>query len=144
MFNCEIPTLLRRLELHEELNSTTSSRDLSASTDLSSDTMSESEDPDEDEQEQVHEEITDETCSKEEEEPLYKGSKISKVLSFVLIVSFVLKHNLSNSAWTDLLRLLTALLGEPCKKSFQSVYKMKSFRGAVAEQGEGRIFSRSV
>ena len=112
----------------EELNSTTSSRDLSASTDLSSDTMSESEDTDEDEQEQVHEEITDETnCSNEEEEPLYKGSKISKVLSFVLIVSFVLKHNLSNSAWADLLRLLTALLGEPCKKSFQSVYKMKSF-----------------
>ena len=47
----------------EELNSTTSSCDLSASTDLSSDTMSESEDTDEDEQEQVHEEITDETCS---------------------------------------------------------------------------------
>ena len=105
----------------EELNSTTSSRDLSASTYLSSDSMSESEDTDEDEQEQANEQRTDETCSNEEEEPLYKGSKISKVLSFVLIVSFVLKHNLSNSAWADLLHLLTALLGEWCKKSLQSV-----------------------
>ena len=111
----------------EELNSTTSSRDLSASTYLSSDSMSESEDTDADEQEQVNEQRTDETCSNEEEDPLYKGSKISNVFSFVLIVPFVLKHNLSNSAWADLLRLLTALLGERCKKSLQSVHKVKSF-----------------
>ena len=53
--------------------------------------------------------------------------KISKVLSFVLILAFVLKHNLSKAAWTDLLRLLAALLGEWCKKAFQSVYKMQQF-----------------
>jgi len=67
----------------EELNSPTSSCDFSASTDLSSDTMSESEDTDEDEQKQVNQKITDETCSNEEEEPLYKRSNISKVLSLV-------------------------------------------------------------
>ena len=33
--------------------------------------------------------------------------------------------NLSKAAWADLLNLLTVLLGERCKKTFQSVYKMK-------------------
>ena len=65
--------------------------------------------------------------SQPQEEPLYQGSKISKILSFVLIVSFVLKHNLSKAAWADLLRLLTALLGEWCRRTFQSVYRMKLF-----------------
>ena len=65
--------------------------------------------------------------SQPQEEPLYQGSKISKILSFVLIVSFVLKHNLSKAAWADLLRLLTALLGERCQRTFQSVYRMKLF-----------------
>lgn len=64
----------------------------------------------------------------DDEDPLYEGSKISKVLYYVLIVTFVLKHNLSKSAWADLLRLLAIVLGEKCKKTvFQSVYKMKLF-----------------
>lgn len=108
----------------DEPNATSSSDDLSALT--SSDSMSESEGTEEDKQEPVCEE-ENETGSTEKEEPLYEGSKISKVLSFVLIVAFVLKHNLSKAAWADLLRLLTALLGEQCKKTFQSVYKMKLF-----------------
>ena len=62
--------------------------------------------------------------STETEEPLYEGSKILKVLLFVLIVSFVLKHNLSKAAWADL-RLLSTLLWERCKKTFHSVYKTK-------------------
>ena len=62
-----------------------------------------------------------------QEEPLYQGSKISKILSFVLIVSFVLKHYLSKAAWADLLRLLTALLGERYRRTFQPVYRMKVF-----------------
>lgn len=110
----------------DELNIESSSDDLSTS--ASSDSMSESESSDEPDEEQIHgERIADDTASTEEEEPLYEGSKISKVLSFVLIVAFVLKHNLSKAAWADLLRLLAALLGEQCKKSFQSVYKMKLF-----------------
>ena len=70
-------------------------------------------------------EIETMTTLPDEEKPLYQGSTISKILSCVLIVSFVLKHNLSKAAWTDLLRLLTALLGDRCRQSFQSVYKMK-------------------
>ena len=45
----------------------------------------------------------------------------------VLMVSFVLKHNLSKAAWADLLQLLTALFGEQCKKTFHSVYELKLF-----------------
>lgn len=66
-----------------------------------------------------------ETTLPDEDKPLYHGSTISKILSCVLIVSFVLKHNLSETAWTDLLRLLTVLLGDRCRQTFQSVYKMK-------------------
>ncbi|XP_068723344.1 uncharacterized protein [Montipora capricornis] len=65
------------------------------------------------------------TTLPDEEKPLFQGSTISKILSCVLIVSFVLKHNLSKAAWADLLRLLTALLGDRCRQTFQSVYKMK-------------------
>ena len=91
----------------------------------SAESLSEGEDSEEGEQQQEQEEY--ETDNNEKEEMLYKGRKISKVLSFVLIVAFVLKHNLSKAAWADLLHLLTALLGERCKKTFQSVYKMKLF-----------------
>ena len=83
---------------------------------------SESEDFEESQGVNLHQEL--EISQSQEEEPLYRGSKISKILSFVLIVSFVLKHNLSKAAWADLLRLLTALLGEQCRRTFQSVYKM--------------------
>ena len=65
------------------------------------------------------------TALRDEEMPLYQGSAISKILSCVLVVSFVLKHNLSAAAWADLLRLLTAFLGDRCRQTFQSVYKMK-------------------
>ena len=65
------------------------------------------------------------TTLPDEEKPLFQGSTISKILSCVLIVSFVSKHNLSKAAWADLLRLLTALLGDRCRQTFQSVYKMK-------------------
>lgn len=61
------------------------------------------------------------------ETPLYKGSTLSRLFAFVLIVSFVLKHNLSKAAWADLLRLLSVLLGKQCEKVFQSVYKMKLY-----------------
>ena len=81
--------------------------------------LSDGEDSEECEQQQEQEE--NETDNNEKEEMLYKGSKISKVLSFVLIVAFVLKQNLSKAAWADLLHLLTALRGERCKKTFQSV-----------------------
>ena len=100
----------------------TSSDELSAST--SSESDSEITDDENEGEQHVQIDSESETVSTEpKEEPLYEGSKISKVLAFVLIVSFVLKHNLSKAAWTDLLRLLTALLGEQCKKTFQSVYK---------------------
>lgn len=75
-----------------ELSTTSSSDDLGASS--SSDNMSESEDTDEDEHHQVQVENENETVSMEKEEPLYEGSTISKVLVFVLIVAYVLKHNL--------------------------------------------------
>ena len=108
----------------DEVNTTSSSDDLLTS--ASSESMSEIESSEEDLQQQVQEENeAAASTSSETEEPLYEGSKISKVLSFVLIVSFVLKHNLSKAAWADLLNLLTVLLGEQCKKTFQSVYKMK-------------------
>ena len=86
---------------------------------------SESEDFEESQEVNLHQEL--EILQSQEEELLYRGSKILKILSFVLIVSFVLKHNLSKAAWADLLRLLTALLGEQCRRTFQSVYKMKLF-----------------
>lgn len=65
------------------------------------------------------------TALRDEEMPLYQGSAISKILSCVLVVSFVLKHNLSAAALADLLRLLTTFLGDQCRQTFQSVYKMK-------------------
>lgn len=77
------------------------------------------------EPEEMFHERENETTLPDEEKPLYQGSTISKILSCVLIVSFVLKHNLSKAAWADLLRLFTALLGDRCKQTFQSVYKMK-------------------
>ena len=79
-------------------DSTSLTDDLSGSAN-SSDSISESEGAtyDENEGQQVPIEWENGT-----EEPLYEGSKIFKVLSFVLIVAFVLKHNLSKAAWTDL------------------------------------------
>ena len=44
-----------------------------------------------------------EISQSQEEQLLNRGSKISKIMSFVLIVSFVLKDNLSKAAWADLL-----------------------------------------
>ena len=60
------------------------------------------------------------------EEPLYKGSEIGIKLAYVLIVAFVLEHNLAKNAWTNLLRLICILLpkGHNC---VSSVYKMKQF-----------------
>ena len=106
----------------DELNMTSSSDDLVTS--ASDESMSEIESSEEDLQHQIQEENEASASIRETEEPLYEGSKISKVLSFVLIVSFVLKHNLSEAAWADL-NLKTVLLGERCKKTFQSLYKMK-------------------
>lgn len=109
--------------------STTSSSgeesDIESSSD-SEDSVSETESEQWDnEPEEMVPERENETTLPEEEKPLYQGSTILKILSCVLIVSFVLKHNLSKAAWADLLRLLTALLGDRCRQTFQSVYKMK-------------------
>lgn len=105
--------------------STDESEESSSFSEGDSSPSSESEDLEESEEVNLQQEK--ETSQSQEEEPLYQGSKISKILSFVLIVSFVLKHNLSKAAWADLLRLLTALLGEWCRRTFQSVYRMKLF-----------------
>ena len=108
--------------------STTSSMDDSdESSSLTDDGSSQSESEDYNEPEETDPPLESETAQPSEEEPLYEGSKISKILSLELIISFVLKHNLTKAAWADLLRLLTALLGERCKQTFQSVYKMKLF-----------------
>ena len=104
---------------------TNESEESSLLTEGDSSRPSESEDFEESQGVNLHQEL--EISQSQEEELLYRGSKISKILSFVLIVSFVLKHNLSKAAWADLLRLLTALLGEQCRRTFQSVYKMKLF-----------------
>ena len=61
------------------------------------------------------------------DEPLYEGSSVSKILAYVLIVSFVLKHNLSKVAWQDLLRVIAVLLGNRCGEVMKSVYKMMLF-----------------
>ena len=61
------------------------------------------------------------------DEPLYEGSSVSQILAYVLIVSFVLKHNLSKVAWQDLLRVIAVLLGNRCGEVMKSVYKMKLF-----------------
>ena len=100
--------------------STDESEESSSFSEGDSSPSSESEDLEESEEVNLQQE--NETSQSQEEEPLYQGSKISKILSFVLIVSFVLKHNLSKAARADLLRLLTALLGERCRRTFQSVY----------------------
>lgn len=107
------------------LDTTSSTVETDESSSLSEDGTSQSESEDYEEPENPQQE--NETTQSDKEEPLYEGSKISKILSFVLIVSFVLKHNLSKAAWADLLRLLTALLGDQCRKTFQSVYRMKLF-----------------
>ena len=120
-----------RLDYFEDdelaISTTSSMDDSDESSSLSHDGSSQSESEDYNEPEETDPPHESETAQPSEEEPLYEGSKISKILSFVLIVSFVLKHNLTNAAWADLLRLLTALLGERCKQTFQSVYKMKLF-----------------
>lgn len=102
--------------------SSSDSEDSVYSEDSASETESEQWDNEPDE---MVSERENETTLPDEEKPLYQGSTISKILSCVLIVSFVLKHNLSKTAWTDLLRLLTVLLGDRCRQTFQSVYKMK-------------------
>ena len=61
------------------------------------------------------------------DEPLYEASSVSKILAYVLIVSFVLKYNLSKVAWQDLLRVIAVLLGNRCGEVMKSVYKMKLF-----------------
>ena len=106
----------------DELNVTSSSDDLVTS--ASDESMGEIESSEEDLRHQIQEENEASASIRETEQPIYEGTKISKVLSFVLIVSFVLKHNLSKAAWADL-NLKTVLLGERCKKTFQSLYKMK-------------------
>ena len=97
--------------------STTSSSGEQSDIELSSDSedsVSETESEQSDnEPEEMVPERENETTLPDEEKPLYKGSTISKILSCVLIVSFVLKYNLSKAAWADLLRLLAALLGGP-------------------------------
>ena len=65
--------------------------------------------------------------SEQNDEPLYEGSSVSKILAYVLIVSFVLKHNLSKVAWQYLLRVIAVLLGNHCGEVMKSVYKMKLF-----------------
>ena len=94
----------------DEVNMRSSSDDLVTS--ASDESMSKIESSEEDLQQQIQEENEASESIREREEPLYEGSKISKVLSFTVIVSFVLKHNLSKAAWADLLNLLTVLLGE--------------------------------
>lgn len=69
----------------------------------------------------------DDLSSKQNDEPLYDGSSVSKIFAYVLIVSFVLKHNLSKIAWQDLLRVIAVLLGDHCGEVMKSVYKMKLF-----------------
>ena len=85
------------------LAATFSTDDSEESSSLSEgDSSRSSESEDFEESEEVNLQQENET-SQSQEEPLYQGSKISKILSFVLIVSFVLKHNLSKAAWADLL-----------------------------------------
>lgn len=69
----------------------------------------------------------DDLSSEQNDEPLYDGSSVSKIFAYVLIVSFVLKHNLSKIAWQDLLRVIAVLLGDHCGKVMKSVYKMELF-----------------
>lgn len=59
--------------------------------------------------------------------PLYDGSMISRLFACVLVVSFVLQHNLSKAAWADLIRLLSVLIGKQFEEVFRSVYKMKLY-----------------
>ena len=78
------------------------------------------------------------TALRDEEMPLYQGSATSTILSCMLVVSFVLKHNLSAAAWADLLHLRTALLGNRFKQTFQSVYKMKLIMKEYFGQGTNK------
>ena len=123
-----------------ELSTTSSSDDLGSSS--LSDNMSESKDTDEDEQQQVQVENENETVPVEKEEPLYEGSKISKVCSYCCICS--------QAAWADLLRLLTALFGERCKKTADlparaALMNMKQYNGKCARhlcKSEGTAFGQ--
>ena len=66
----------------------------------------------------------DDLSSEQNDKPLYEGSSISKILAYMLIVSFVLKHNLSKVAWQDLLHVIAVLLGDRCGEVMKSVYKI--------------------
>ena len=100
----------------DECYMTSSSDDLVTS--ASDKSMSEIESSEPDLQQQIQEENETSASIRETEEPLYEGSKISKVLSFALIYSFVLQHNLSKAAWADLLNLLIFSLGSDARKLF--------------------------
>lgn len=80
------------------MNTTSSMDDSDESSSLSQDSSSQSESEDYNEPEETGPPLERETAQPSEEEQLYQGSKISKILSFVLIVSFVLKHNLTKAA----------------------------------------------
>ena len=70
------------------INTTSSMDDSDESSSLSQDGSSQSESEDYNEPEETGPPLARETAQPSEEEPLYQGSKISKILSFVLIASF--------------------------------------------------------
>ena len=124
--NCEFGTnACNEGSLHHGSEDDDTTLDATLSTDESEESSSlsegdssrSSESEDFEESEEVNLQQENET-SQSQEEPLYQGSKISKILSFVLIVSFVLKHNLSKAAWADLLRLLTVPSRRAVSKNF--------------------------
>ena len=92
---CNEGTSFHNFEDDDPTLDTTSLTDESdESSSFSEGDSSQSSDSEDVDPEQANLQQENETSQSQEEEILYQGSKISKILSFVLIVSFVLKQNL--------------------------------------------------
>ena len=81
-----------------------------------------------------------------QKEELYPGGSITLMLASVLIITFVYKHNLSKSAWGDLLKLISAIIPN-CKNTIKSVHTMKSFIASLfnsTDAVEKKYFSRCL
>lgn len=64
----------------------------------------------------------------DEKEPLYPGGNVTKAESIVLILSFVLRHKLTDVALGDLLSLLNTFFPNVIPATKHKFYKLVKFK----------------
>lgn len=129
------------LELEEMLNDSLSEEEISNSSyelfigednNASLDSVSDSEDPD-------NLDMTSGQCESKPDDVLYSGAPLTSSTSFVLLLTFVMKHKLTREAFNDLLLVIEAHCPRPnnCKTS---VKKLLEFASQANEDLEKHYF----